>query len=132
MIGTIEQAFLADFAAMVLSPGVGRVYPNIPYSGAKPYVASTFLHTNVAGLGLKNTPSQYDGFFVLTSVIELGLGVKGASDLTALIAARYPLGRQLTVTTGTLEISAPIFALDGFRQETDWRTPIRVPYRGFF
>lgn len=128
-ISAIETAMLDDFAAMTLV-GVAKVYPNVEFTGIKPYAAISFVHADPEAIGLK-APATYTGLALITVVTELGLGVKPAANIAALIAARYPYGRRLNTTGGLIEIPSPPFVMEGFRQDADWRLPVRVPYWGF-
>lgn len=131
-IRTIQDTIMADFAALTLT-GIAKVYPNIPYSGQKPYASLQFAHTNVSAVSIASGSKQvFEGFAIFTVVTELGRGLEAAAIAAATIAARYNFGRLITASGGRLEIPSPPYVMDGFRQDSDWRTPIRVPYRGFF
>ncbi len=131
-IQTIQDTLMADFAAMTLT-GISKVYPNIPYSGQKPYASMQFVHTSVTAVSIAAGSKQvFEGFAMFTVVTELGRGLEASAIAAASISARYNFGRMITASGGRLEIPSPPYVMDGFRQDSDWRTPIRVPYRAFF
>lgn len=128
----IQDAFMTDFAAMTLT-GITKVYPNLPFTGVKPYASLQFVHVDPQAVGMASDAGLiYEGLMLVTVVTELGKGLEVAANAASLIAARYSYARTIAATGGRIEIPSPTHVMEGFRQDMDWRTPIRVPYRGHF
>lgn len=122
----IELTLAADFS--VAAGGWQVAYPNVSFSGTKPYLRFEIVRVSNRDETLAGEMPISKGRVIATVVTEIGTKSKAANQKADEIAALYPMGRRLAVTGGEIVIIAPPNIQEGFPQDADWRTPVIIDY----
>lgn len=112
------------------SIGPGGAWPNVEYTGARPYFDTSFTGLVREGGTLKgNEIDAETGQFTAVVVVDQGGGEDGALDYADAVAALFPEGQRITITGGEIVIRRPADIRGGFPTETDYRVPVAIFYR---
>lgn len=103
-------------------------YPNINFSGQKPYIAVQFVRVGRRDDTLSGEQTISRGQMIASVVVAVGGSTKTANQKADQIAALFPMGRRIAVTGGEIVIIKPADIREGFPQDADWRTPILIDY----
>ena len=122
----IELTLAADFSAA--AGGWPVAYPNIAFSGAKPYLRFEIVRISTRDDTLGGEAPIIKGRIVATVVTASGTKSKDANMKADQIAAYYPMGRRIPIIDGEIVIIAPPNIQEGFPQDADWRTPVIIDY----
>lgn len=132
MNDAIETALGQRLAALPNVPPIA--WPNANYdpkaTGAVPYVE--FVHSPVQRLDdtIDASDERQEGLALMTVVIARGQFTGPANALADAIAAHFPNGLRLPLSTGDdVMMAKPTDVIQGFTDGIYWRVPVRVTYR---
>jgi len=124
----IRNALKSRLAGGAIGPGAA--WPNVEYSGARPYFDTSFTGLVREGGTLKgNEIDAETGQFNAVVVVDQGGGEDAALDYADAVAALFPEGQRIAITDGEIVIRRPADIRGGFPTETDYRVPVAVFYR---
>lgn len=122
----IEVALKATIDGAGLSWPIA--YPNINFSGQKPYIAVQFVRVGRRDDTLAGEQTISRGQMIASVVVAVGGSTKTANQKADQIAALFPMGRRISVSGGEIVIMKPADIREGYPQDADWRTPVFVDY----
>ena len=128
---TPKQIQTAFGQRLVAIPGLPTVFwqnqgAQLP---TKPYVEVQHVPASRADRTINGGNVVATGFFLVTVVTELDIFANSACDTAADIMAQFPQGwRSVVAGAGTLLSNRPAEDVPPFRQDHDWRQPVRVHY----
>lgn len=112
------------------SIGPAGAWPNIDYSGARPFFDTSFTGIVREGGTLKgNEILSETGQFSAVVVVDQGGGEDDAADFADAVAALFPEGQRIDITGGEIVIRRPADIRGGFPTDTDYRMPVAIFYR---
>lgn len=124
----IRNALKARLAGGSIGPS--GAWPNIDYSGARPYFDVTFASVDRDGGTLKGGEILWEtGQFNAVVVVDQGGGEDAAADYADAVAALFPEGQRITITGGEIVIRRPTQIRSGYPTDADYRMPVAVLYR---
>ncbi|MDP9590577.1 UNVERIFIED_ORG: hypothetical protein J2W19_003141 [Shinella zoogloeoides] len=122
----IEVALKADIDGAGLSWPIA--YPNLSYTGDKPYVAVQFVRIGRRDDTLAGEQTISRGQMIATVVVAVNTSTKIANQKADQIAALFPMGRRIAVADGEIVIMKPADIREGYPQDADWRTPVIIDF----
>lgn len=128
----IRNALKSRLAGGYIGPGAGAglAWPNVDYSGARPYFDTSFTGLVREGGTLKGNEIKTEtGQFSAVVVVEQGSGEDAAADYADAVAALFPEGQRITITGGEIVIRRPVDIRGGFPTNQDYRMPVAIFYR---
>lgn len=132
MNDAIETALGQRLAALPNVPPIA--WPNANYDpkapNAVPYIE--FIHSPVQRLDdtLDASDERQEGLALMTVIIARGQFTRPANALADAIAARFPNGLRLPLTTGDdVMLTKPTDIVAGFTDGVYYRVPVRLTYR---
>lgn len=112
------------------SIGADAAWPNVEYSGARPYFDTSFTGLVREGGTLKgNEILKETGQFTAVVVVDHGIGENAAADYADAVAALFPEGQRIAITGGEVVIRRPADIRGGYPTDTDYRMPVAIFYR---
>jgi hypothetical protein len=111
------------------SIGPGAAWPNVEYSGARPYFDTSFTGIVREGGTLKGDETKTEaGQFTAVVVVDHGGGEDAALDYADAVAALFPEGQRIAITGGQIVIRRRAQVRAGYPTETDYRMPVAIFY----
>jgi hypothetical protein len=124
----IENAFVRRMES--LSYDWPIVWPNKSLAGvAKPYLAVEVVRVSRRIPALATGATISRGFLQVTVVDHANTFATRANRASDSVAAHLPKLLKLPVTGGTITIMDTPEIQSGFREGSDWRVPVRIPYQ---
>jgi hypothetical protein len=114
-----------------LGLGVPFAWPNLTYSGVKPYIAVQFVRVSTLSIDLAATRETHIGLYSLTVVSATETGQTFSYAKAQAIKNGFPAGLRLNAASGELVITNPAEIKDGFRDGADWRLPVIIGFKTF-
>ena len=111
-------------------PTLGVVWENQNALPKRPYAFVQFVPVAKTGLVLDLPDSVNEGYALVTIVSEIGEFATPALAQCELIVDALPKGHKIDTPNGCIYIPVPPVILPAFRDGPDWRTPVRVNYKG--
>ncbi len=109
--------------------GVGVSWPNLDYSGSRPFLEVSFPTVVRTGATLKgNQVVREIGRMMVIVVADLNEGEDTANDFADQVEALFVEGKTIAITGGNVVITAPPEIRGGFRDGPDWRVPVLIRY----
>jgi len=103
-------------------------YPNINFSGQKPYISVQFVRVGRRDDTLAGEQTISRGKMIATVVVAVGTSTRVANEKADQIANLFPMGRRFSVAGGEIVVMKPADIREGFPQDADWRTPVIVDF----
>jgi len=112
------------------SIGPGAAWPNVEYTGARPYFDTSFTGLVREGGTLKGDEIDAEtGQFTAVVVVDQGGGENEALDYADAVKDLFPEGHRINITGGEIVIRRPADIRGGFPTDTDYRMPVAIFYR---
>ena len=107
----------------------GIAWPNIDYSGARPYFDISFTGVARVGDGVQGDEIlEETGQFNAVVVVDRGVGEDDAHGLADTVAALFPEGLNLAISGASIAVIQPTEIRGGFPSDADYRVPVAVRY----
>jgi hypothetical protein len=114
-----------------LALGLPIAWPNMNYSGVKPYLAVQIVIVSVENTDVTALKETTKGKYNLAIVSDLEKGQTFSIQKGALIKNGFPAGLRIGAASGIMTIMKPPEIRDGFRDEADWRVPVIIDFQTF-
>ncbi len=112
------------------SLGLSTAWPNVDYTGARPYAVVTVAPSDTRRGTLKgNEITVETGVFSAIVCVDENTGEAAAMNFADAIAALYPQGSRISITGGSIEILTTPSIRPGFTTEKEYRVPVVLTYR---
>jgi hypothetical protein len=115
---------------LAAAPSLGTiVFENKDATPARPYLQFEVVRVNRRDPTINSTAPISRGFALVTIVADVDRFATSATKLADDVSARFPMGLRLNVSGGgVIVIIQPPSVLQGFRDASDWRVPVRIEY----
>lgn len=112
------------------APSVDFVWPNVRAEFDRTYVTTSFTVQSRVDNSLKGGDHilRENGLVVLVVVTETNQGEDEANDLAQDLADLFPMGEKIGITDGEITISRAPAIRGGFKDGSEWRVPVEIPY----
>lgn len=123
----IEVALKARLGTYPLA-GFTYSWPNLNFSGDKPYAQVTFVRVTRSDRTVVDGNTVSQGKLIVTLVTREGVGTTEANTAAQAVAALFPKALRIPVADGHIMITKPPDIREGFPDAGDWRTPVIIDY----
>jgi hypothetical protein len=112
------------------SIGIPIDYPNTESAaGIRPRVELSIPSVEQIGGTLKgNELQREEGTLLAVVVVEQGQGENAGLDYADSVADAFPEGSRISITGGTIYITARPSVRGGYKDEADYRVPVAIRY----
>lgn len=122
----IERVLKADIIAANLSWPV--IWPNHTLPNTKPFILFEIIRVNRRDDTLAGEMTISRGQLIATPITKVGIDSEAGNEKADEVAGLFPMGRRIAVPGGEIVILKPADIREGFRQHTEWRTPVIVDF----
>lgn len=129
----ISEAAIANALGQrlaTLSPALSVAWPNksLPVGTPVPYLIFEVVPVSRTDDTLRGGATISRGFAVVTVISALNAFATSATTTAESIASLYPYTLRLPVTGGEITITQPPEVMQGYPDDTYWRTPVKINY----
>ena len=107
--------------------GMSGAWPNVGYNGAMPYFEVDFAAID-RDSDLDGSFRRETGMFYVNVASAIDVGEGTANNLADAVAVLFAAGVRILVTGAVVAIRATPIIKGGYRAESEWRTPVEIPY----
>lgn len=94
----------------------------------RPYFEVSFPTASRRSLSLKGTLIRETGSMAVILVTKYGTGEEEANLLADLLVDHFPVGYRMNIPNGLVTIDQPVEPRGGYRDDSDWKVPVMIPY----
>jgi hypothetical protein len=123
----IENALKARVATIVFGRPIA--WPNQEFTASPPFATVQIVRVERTDRTMNGDETISRGRIIVTLVDRLGTSTKTANTLADTVAAAFPVALRIPVTGGQIVIMKPTDIREGFRDGSEWRTPIIIDYQ---
>lgn len=112
------------------SIGPSGAWPNVDYSGSRPYFDTSLTGAIREGGTLKGDELLSEaGQFNVVVVVDQGSGENDALDYADAVVALFPEGQRISIAGAEVIVTKPVDVRGGYPTDADYRVPVVITYR---